>query len=225
MQNASLEARCVADCERLLGEVRRRYRRDYAVPAEVIQEAIWASKFRIVYEEVESDTDLAFCDVDGRRVVLCKNFTLKLQYPLVAHQVRNFTLAHELGHIRLHARRLEAGDWDAGWEDEANFYARTFLIPRRLLMSRPQLAGLLQSRRATSEERWEYVLELAEFFRVSGKFMVHTLDAYGLIVFDPATRWITLPPPSSVLPGFPGESRAERPFARPPSAPNGLPAR
>lgn len=225
MQNASLEARCAADCERLLGEVRRRYRRNYTVPAEVVREAIWVSNFRIVFEEVESDTDLAYCDVDQRRVVVCKNFTLKLQYPWVAHQVRNFTLAHELGHIRLHARRLLTGDWDSQWEDEANFYARSFLIPRRLLMHRPELTTLLQSRRASSEELWEYVLELAEFFCVSGKFMVHTLDAYGLIDFDPATRWITIPARNSAQPRFSGEVRAGMPAARLPSGPTGLPTR
>jgi len=190
MQNKSLEARCVADCEHLLGRVKRTFRRHFEVPAEVVREAIRVSRFRITFGKVESETDLAYCDAEARRVVICKDFAAKLQCPWVAHQVRNFTLAHELGHIRLHAHLLRAGEWEAHWEDEATFYARVFLIPRQLLMKRPETGGLLGARLASQDELWEYVLSLAEAFCVSGKFMVHTLDAYGLIHFDPATRWI-----------------------------------
>ena len=210
MQTTSLEARYAADCERLLGRVRRRFRRDFVVPAEVVQEAIWACNFRIACEELESDTDLAVCDADRRRVVLCKDFALKLQCPWMAHQVRNFTLAHELGHVRLHAQLLRAGEWEAHWEEEATFYARVFLIPRRLLKRRLETGSLIKSRLACQEILWEHVLSLAEAFCVSGKFMVHTLDAYGLIRFDPATRWIQVRQPGSLsaLPSTAAGSRA-----------------
>lgn len=195
MQVASLEARYAADCEHLLGRIRQRFRRRFGVPAEVVAEAIEVTGFGIAVEEMdEEDDDLAYCDVEDRRVVLRKDFGLRLSCPWVAHQVRNFTLAHELGHIRLHARLLRAGEWEPHWEEEATFYARVFLIPRHLLMNRLETRSLLRGQLASQADLWGYVLNLAEAFCVSGKFMVHTLDAYGLIEFDPATRWIKVPP-------------------------------
>lgn len=195
MQNARLEARYAADCEHLLGRVREQSWRRFWVPAEVVCEAIGAAGFAITFEEMnEEDDDLAYCDVEDRRVVLRKDFGLRLRCPWVAHQVRNFTLAHELGHIRLHARLLRAGEWEPHWEEEATFYARVFLIPRRLLMNRLETRSLLRGRVASQSDLWGYVLSLAEAFCVSGKFMVHTLDAYGLIEFDPVTRWIRVCP-------------------------------
>lgn len=85
---------------------------------------------------------------------------------------------------------LRAGEWESHWEDEATLYARVFLIPRRLLMRRLETTSLLRLRLASQEELWGHVLSLAEAFCVSGKFMAHTLDAYGLIRLDTATRWI-----------------------------------
>ena len=99
-------------------------------------------------------------------------------------------LAHELGHARLHAHLLRAGEWEANWEDEATLYARVFLVPRPLLMNYRQTRELLRASQAGQGDLWEWVLDLADIFQVSGKFMVHTLDAYGLVRFDPATRWI-----------------------------------
>lgn len=192
MQNASLETRYAADCEQLLGRVRCRFRRDFEVPAEVVREAIAVSGFRIVFEEMEDESDLGFCDSEERRVVILKDFESRLHCPWVADRVLNFTLAHELGHVRLHAHLHRNGEWEAGWEEEATLYARVFLIPRPLLMTRVETHRLLDSPRASQADLWDLVLELADFFVVSGKFMVHTLDAYGLIQFDPATRWIAV---------------------------------
>lgn len=194
MQIASLEARYAADCEHLLERVRYRFRCDFEVPAEVIREAIAVAGFRIVFEEMELDSDLGFCDVEERRVVILKDFESRLQCPWVAEQVLNFTLAHELGHARLHATRLRAGEWEASWEDEATLYARVFLVPRAMLMRCAETQELLGSRLASQDDLWDSVLELADVFQVSGKFMVHTLDAYGLIRFDTATRWIKVLP-------------------------------
>jgi hypothetical protein len=193
VQNESLEARCAADCEHLLGRVTRRFRRDFQVPAEVVREAIVVSGFRIEVEEMEQDSELGYCDAEKRRVVILKDFGLRLNCPWVAHRVLNFTLAHELGHARLHADLHRAGGWEPHWEDEATFYARVFLVPRPMLMRRMEIQRLLDSRGALSTELWQHVLDLADVFLVSGKFMAHTLDAYGLIRFDPATRWIELP--------------------------------
>ena len=190
MQTASLEARCAADCEHLLGRVRKRFRRRYEVPAEVVKEAIAVSGFRIVSEEIEQESELGYCDAEDRRVVILKDFGLRLDCPWVAHRVLNFTLAHELGHARLHAHLHRAGEWESHWEDEATFYARVFLVPRPMLMKRVEIQRLLGSRGALKSELWQHVLDLADLFLVSGKFMAHTLDAYGLIRFDPSTRWI-----------------------------------
>ena len=190
MQTASLEASCAADCEHLLGRVRQRFRRRYEVPAEVVKEAIAVSGFRIVSEEMEQESELGYCDAEDRRVVILKDFGLRLDCPWVAHRVLNFTLAHELGHARLHAHRHRAGEWEPHWEDEATFYARVFLVPRPMLMKRVEIQRLLGSRGALKSELWQHVLDLADQFLVSGKFMAHTLDAYGLIRFDPSTRWI-----------------------------------
>lgn len=190
MQTASLEARCAADCEHLLGRVRQRFRRRYGVPAEVVKEAIAVSGFRIVSEEMEQESELGYCDAEDRRVVILKDFGLRLDCPWVAHRVLNFTLAHELGHARLHAHLHRAGEWEPHWEDEATFYARVFLVPRPMLMKRVEIQRLLGSRGALKSELWQHVLDLADLFLVSGKFMAHTLDAYGLIRFDSTTRWI-----------------------------------
>ena len=194
MHFASLEARYAADCEHLLGRVRCRFRCDFEVPAEVIREAIAVTGFSLVFEEMEHESDLGFCDAENRRIVILKDFVSRLQSPWVADEVLNFTLAHELGHARLHAHLLRQGEWEASWEDEATLYARVFLIPRSMLMKCEETRELLGSRQANQAELWDCVLELADVFQVSGKFMVHTLDAYGLIQFDTATRWIQVLP-------------------------------
>lgn len=193
MQNASLETRYAADCEQLLGRVRCRFRRDFEVPAEVVREAIAVSGFRIVFEEMEDESDLGFCDSEERRVVILKDFESRLHCPWAADRVLNFTLAlTELGHVWLHGASAPEWGVEAGWKEEATLYARVFLIPRPLLMTRVETHRLLDSPRASQADLWDLVLELADFFVVSGKFMVHTLDAYGLIQFDPTTRWIAV---------------------------------
>ncbi|MBN9420357.1 hypothetical protein ABS71_02815 [bacterium SCN 62-11] len=188
-----LEKRCVADCRQLLARVRRKHPRPYGVPAEVIKEAIALAGYTISFEEMEDESDLAHCDAEERRVVVAKDFGLKLDCPWVAHQVLNFTLAHELGHARLHAPLLRSGEWHPHWEEEATFYARVFLIPHYILYNRPELDRLLDTRREQQPDRWGNVLELAETFHVSGKFMAHTLDAYGILHLDTDTRTITFP--------------------------------
>lgn len=188
-----LEQRCVADCRQLLARVRRKHGRPYEVPAEVLKQAIELAGYTISFEEMEDESDLAHCDAEERRVVVLKNFGLKLECPWVAHRVLNFTLAHELGHARLHAPLLRSGDWQSQWEEEATFYARVFLIPRSLLYGRPEMERLLATPRDQQSDRWGNILDLADIFRVSGKFMAHTLDAYRAIQLDIDTRTVTFP--------------------------------
>lgn len=190
---SELEQRCVADCRQLLARVRRKHPRPYGVPAEVVREAIAVAGYTIAFAEMEDESDLAHCDAEARRVIVLKDFGLKLECPWVAHRVLNFTLAHELGHARLHAAQLRAGDWQPHWEEEATYYARVFLVPRYLLYNRPEMERLLAAPRNDQEELWGHVLDLADTFCVSGKFMAHTLEAYGIIHFDTATRFIRFP--------------------------------
>lgn len=52
------------------------------------------------------------------------------------------TLAHELGHIRLHREQMLAGIYTDEQEEEAQLYARIFLIPRRAYQAAaPSVAG------------------------------------------------------------------------------------
>lgn len=191
MQIARLEARYAADCEHLLGRVRQRIRRPFWVPGEVVREAIWAAGFQVLREPLERGV-LGVCDPEDRRVLFAKNFRMRLKCPWAASKVLTSTLAHELGHVRLHAAALRAGDWEPHWEQEATLYARVFLVPRPMLMNCLQVRGLLESQGAGQTRRWSYVLRLAEEFLVSGAFMAHTLKAYGLITFNARTRFIGL---------------------------------
>jgi Zn-dependent peptidase ImmA (M78 family) len=65
---------------------------------------------------------------------------------------RRFDLAHELGHLILHAEREHFHGPQA--EDEANRFAGAFLMPRRGLLARPLRAATLDTI-LTERHRWK----------------------------------------------------------------------
>lgn len=180
------------DRDALLATCRSRTARRFQVPAQVLSQAILSQGYTIERCPQVPAGMLAYCAFRQRRVVLPTDFAQRLDYPKSWRQVMRATLAHELGHIRLHSEQVVGGASDPGWETEANLYAQVFLVPRQQLLRHSSLEALLARGQAkTQSQLWTDVLELAKHFKVSGGFMVHSLRLYGLIQFDRESRSIT----------------------------------
>lgn len=181
------------DRESVLTGCLQRSRRKFRVPAQMLDEAIRGEGYTIEHCSRVQPGVLGYCNVQTRRVVLPQDFAHRLDFPSSWRQVMRATLAHELGHIRLHSEKMRAGMLEASWEDEANLYAQVFLVPREQLQQHPALDALLAGDEQHQRALWRLVLSLANHFKVSRSFMVHSLRLYGWIEFDRDQRWIRLP--------------------------------
>lgn len=84
--------------------------------------------------------------------------------------VEVWTLAHELGHYRLHRAMLQRGERNLDQERQAHAYAACFLLPRREIQASPQFRDLLARRDAgtlTDDRRKELARQLADRYRVT----------------------------------------------------------
>jgi Zn-dependent peptidase ImmA (M78 family) len=121
------------------------------------------------------------------------DFRRRLRVPETARAVMNETLAHELGHMRLHAQAmLELQTKQRDWEKQANRYARVFLVPLTSLLSRLPMQLLLEAE--DEVQRWRLVLRLAEEFEVTGWFMGSALEMYGLAHISHRRRLVRVQP-------------------------------
>lgn len=117
------------DRDRLLARLRRKIRKRFEVPAEVLEDIIQLHGYRIESSSYLPSSMLGCCHFDDRLVLIPESLAIRLRHPQSAPQVVRSVLAHELGHIRLHARRARAGEREEFWEDEADHYAQVFLVP------------------------------------------------------------------------------------------------
>ncbi|MBX3167609.1 MAG: hypothetical protein KF760_09360 [Candidatus Eremiobacteraeota bacterium] len=180
------------DRERLLLALRRKGVRG-GVPAQVVREAILHCQWRIQRVENLHPSLLGLCCPEERVLKLPVDFRQRLRVPETAAAVMNETLAHELGHVRLHlAQMLEQTIKRRIWEKEAGVYARVFLVPIVNLVTRFPMAKLLQAE--TQQQRWRQVSRLAEEFRVTGWFLASALEMYGLAQVDSRRRLIQVLP-------------------------------
>jgi hypothetical protein len=177
------------DRDSLLVGCRRRSGRKFQVPAQMLSEAILTQGYTIQRCPEVPRGLLGYCAFRQRQVVLPTDFAQRLDYPRSWRQVMRATLAHELGHIRLHSEQAANGEQESTWELEANAYAQVFLVPRWQLQNHSALTALLAASRDEPQTvLWSYVLALAKHFKVSGGFMVHSLRLYGLVDFDRESR-------------------------------------
>lgn len=181
------------DRDLVLENCRRRSGRKFRVPAQMLKVAIGAEGYTIEHCARVQRGQLGYCNVKDKRVVLPQDFAHRLDFPSSWRQVMRATLAHELGHIRLHSHKMQAGMLEPAWEDEANLYAQVFLVPREQLQQHPALPVLLAADEQQQRPLWRLVTALANHFKVSRSFMIHSLRLYGWIEFDREQRWIRLP--------------------------------
>lgn len=179
------------DRDRLLARLRRKIRKRFEVPAEVVEDIIHLHGYRIESSQYLPSSMLGCCHFDDKLVLIPESLAIRLRHPQSAPKVVRSVLAHELGHIRLHARRARAGEREAVWEDEADHYAQVFLVPWPQLMACREVQLLTRSIWQCQRSLWNYVLRLANYFRVSGAFMVRALERYELIDFCGKSRQIS----------------------------------
>lgn len=180
------------DRERILLALRRVGVRGW-VPAQVVREAILQCGWGIQRVEGLPVGLLGLCCPEEQILKVPVDFRRRLRVPETAAAMMNETLAHELGHIRLHAAQmLEQQSKKRGWEREADDYARAFLVPIVQLMTRWPMRRLLEAE--SQQQRWHQVLRLAEEFRVTGWFLASALEMYGLAQIDPRRRLVEILP-------------------------------
>lgn len=178
MNNRSWE-HYAEDREHLLLALRRKGVRGW-VPAQLVRDAILECGWRIERAYGLEPSLLGLCCPEERVVKIPVDFRRRLRVPETAAAVLNETLAHELGRIRLHAEQpVEGVKRGVEQKKEADDYARTFLVPLVVLVTRLPMDSLLRAE--TQQQRWTQVRRLAEEFGVTGWFMACALQMYGLI--------------------------------------------
>lgn len=179
------------DRNRLLRSWKNNTHQSFQVPAEALTQIIRMQGYDILWVDYLPSSTLACCHFDHQVVWLARGFASRLRHPQSVLEVLLSSLAHELGHIRLHAWLARQGAREEHWEDEAFRYAQIFLVPLSQLLQNPDCQTLLQVGWKSQARLWALVLSLAKFFRVSGAFMANTLELYGLIDFCRKRRRIT----------------------------------
>ena len=178
------------DCERLLEQLAMKRRKAYKTRARALPAVIRLLGYKLKWRDEVPEDVFGFTHFKNKEVVLPRDLAERMDFPQSLDAFLNATLAHELGHIRLHATAALQGHRSAKWEDEAYAYSCAFLVPYRDLMSQPEAmvirAGLIQDQ----DNLWKNVLRLAELYEVSGAFMATALQRYEVIEFDVKTRVI-----------------------------------
>lgn len=158
-------------------------------PALWVESILGALGYRVAFRPM-GKRELGLCDVENRQVFI------NVELDIVR---RHSTMAHELGHARLHERELKGLAFGGQVvkraqqrENEANVYAAIFLVCRDELERHDLVCDLLKSRRAgddmESDELWRAVYKLAKDFHVSPTLMMKCLFGFGWIEKVPARR-------------------------------------
>lgn len=90
----------------------------------------------------------------------------------------NETLAHELGHIRMHESRLALATSTEEMERQADAYARIFLVPRRQVLA-DKLMPRIQA--AEGRERANLIYRMATRWDVTPGLMTVRLREVGVL--------------------------------------------
>ncbi len=163
-------------------------------PALWVEPLLGALDYKVLFCSM-NEGQLGLCDMANQHIFVTSRSDGKRK---VDKHYRSSTLAHELGHIRLHEAELRTvvcSD-DDFWrsrrskrEREANTYASHFLVCRTKLEQSPLVRDLLESRSTgqemSSSEIWTVVYRLARAFAVSPTMMMRCLFELGWIEKDP----------------------------------------
>ena len=183
MMSLREEQQYAEDCAYLLSAALEMSYRRYKVRADMLEPVIRFLGYRVSVRKNLPEKVLSYCDFDRKLVVVARDFAERLEFPESATGVLKATLAHELGHIRLHGPLAVQGLRQPQWEREAHAYALVFLLPRAELLGRPETHLLLRALEEGQEQEalWRLVIELGRSYRVTGAFMARALVTYKLI--------------------------------------------
>lgn len=140
-----------ADCRRLVSAAASANRVSYTRPAEAIGHVVALLGFRVRLGPVDGYGCL---EPKARTIWLSDRLASLLDSPSMVEQVARFTVAHELGHLRLHSRFLSR--LTNYHERQAEQYAAEFLIPAAML-----------SQRISGQITPELIRQLSAWFMVS----------------------------------------------------------
>jgi hypothetical protein len=178
------------DCEILISRLAAKGQKTFTTRAAALPAVVRMLGYKIIWSDDVPDDVFGYTHFDHRQIVLAKDLRDRLEFPEAFGGFLNATIAHELGHIRMHANAALRGKRELAWENEAYTYSCAFLVPFKEVMSEPECrlirAGLLQGQ----ETLWKQVLRLADIYQVSGAFMASALQRYGVIKFDTRRRTI-----------------------------------
>lgn len=146
---------------------------------------------------------LAMVDFQQRVVVLEQDPEPKVKPGTDVPGLLNSSLAHELGHVRLHEAELAAegvhvtfaSAGSRGYsrrEAEADCYAAVFLVPRHTLLGHPAMQPILHAQRIGQDMEqgamWRLIGATARDFSVTPTLLKNQLVALGFCTYDRAGR-------------------------------------
>lgn len=168
-------------------------------PAELVENVLTDVCLYFIQERPLPRGQMALCSVATRRVLFnskISEFVDSKRVDLLA--LRRCTMAHELGHVRLHQDEMDQSEFISFQgnghfrdsrayqkEEEADLYAQVFLVPLKLLEKTVPFRTLLdaraQGRAMSSGKIWVKVYQLSTIFRVTPTLMCRSLQSYGWI--------------------------------------------
>ena len=154
---------------------------------------------------------LGVCDIANRMVLTNSEMNRFVDPKVNLKALRNSTLAHELGHIRLHQYELESQfislysrwqkDQDSRLlqrENEADLYAAVFLVPGRMFVANPRGAEIYstwKNQRTVKPGRLRYlIMTAANDFGVTYTLMRRSLEERGWILPYSQTKALAIAP-------------------------------
>lgn len=191
---------CSEDREQLLGQIDCLYPRiaDKTNAEKVESIILDVCGFHVVTRPL-SLGQLALCDFGTKTVFVNSTMDRFVGETVSLKYLRFSTLAHELGHIRLHADEIEEGrfvTYDATSrrhtdarsyqkEKEADFYAAVFLVPKEKLLEHKSCRSLLEyrlsHRKMASGALWKQIYQIASHFQVTPTLLKNRLVDLGWI--------------------------------------------
>ncbi len=205
--------RCEQDRDSLLKAFRRLYPRfeHKKRPADVLRAIISdVCGFRIAPRPLVAG-QLALCDFQQKIVYLNSDIKRFVHHKTTIETLNNSTLAHELGHIQLHADEMadrttvtyytmsgmtQIDHRDLYREREADLYASIFLVPKLQLLQNRQGYRLREAykngREMSSSTIWKLVYNLARSFQVSPTLMRRRLLELGWLSAGPGSRTLRI---------------------------------
>lgn len=196
----ALVKRCSADREELTRRLDLLYPREKdRTSSEKVERVLTdVCRFHVVDEPLPSG-QLAVCDFSNRLVIVNSEMGRFVHHKTCLDLLRRSTLAHELGHIRLHWDEVQEGCTlhyfgESGQfsdarayqkEREADLYSGLFLVPLESLLKEPSIQNLLRSKRDSrpiaSGTLWKTIYRCASVFKVSPTLMKRCLVDLGWV--------------------------------------------